>query len=371
MWCFNLIIVITTIVYTTSSPLYDETNLGAGCTITSYSEVNTVVNSCTNIIINGLAVPPGKTLELDLKSGTNLTFQGTTSFGSSTKWEGPLITITGNNIHVNGATGSKLDGQGTNYWDGKGDVNPGKPKFFRIKATGGSTFSNIHLLNCPKQCVSIQNSNQIILSKWTVDVSAGDKNNLGHNTDGFDISDSEAVTIKDSVIMNQDDCVAVNSGKHLHFSNLLCSGGHGLSLSVGMSKTDSSKNQLSDVTFTDCNVTNSRNGIHVKTHSDATQGSVNNITYKNIHLNGITNYGINVQQDYAGGSSNGTPTNNIPIKGLTMNNIIGTMTGPNSEAVFVLCGTSGCSGFDWSGVSITGANKASNCTNFKPPGINC
>ncbi|CAH1100344.1 unnamed protein product [Psylliodes chrysocephalus] len=371
MWCFNLILVLTTIVYATGSPLYNETSVGASCTITSFSQVNSVVKSCTNIIINGLAVPTGKTLQLDLKSGTTLTFQGTTSFGYGTKWEGPLIFITGNRITVNGAPGSKLDGQGPHYWDGKGGANKGKPKFFRIKATGGSTFSNVHLLNCPIQCVSIQNSNHLTLSGWNIDNSAGDRNKLGHNTDGFDISNSDTVTVKNSVIMNQDDCVAVNSGKNLHFSNLQCYGGHGLSLSVGMSKTDSSKNQVSNVTFSDCTVKNSRNGIHVKTHSDATYGSVNDITYSNIQLYGITNYGINVQQDYKDGSSCGVPTNNIPIKGLKMSKITGTMSGSNSVAVYVMCGSSGCYNFNWSGVSISGARKGSFCKNYRPPGVSC
>ncbi|CAH1100346.1 unnamed protein product [Psylliodes chrysocephalus] len=371
MLCFAVFLVITTIVATTASPLYNDTRVEGGCTITSYSQVSNVVKSCTNIIVNGLAVPPGKTLQLDLKSGSTLTFQGTTSFGYGVKWAGPLIFITGNRITVNGASGSKLDGQGPHYWDGKGDANPGKPKFFRIKATGGSYINNIHLLNCPHQCVSIQNSNQLTLSGWNVDVSAGDRNKLGHNTDGFDISSSDTVTIKNSVVKNQDDCVAVNSGKNLHFSNLQCSGGHGLSLSIGMSKTDASKNVVSNVTFSDCTVTNSRNGIHVKTHSDAGHGSVNDITYSNIHLSGITNYGINVQQDYKGGKSTGNPTNNIPIKGLKISKVTGTMSGSNSVAVYVMCGSSGCSNFNWSGVSVSGAKKGSTCKNYKPSGISC
>jgi polygalacturonase len=37
-------------------------------------------------------------------------------------------------------------------------------------------------------------------------------------------------------------------------------------------------------------------GVRVKTVSGAT-GTVNNITYKNIVLSGITDYGISVRQD--------------------------------------------------------------------------
>lgn len=46
----------------------------------------------------------------------------------------------------------------------------------------------------------------------TIDNSAGDTDDLGHNTDGFDIGTSTGVTITGANVYNQDDCVAVNSG---------------------------------------------------------------------------------------------------------------------------------------------------------------
>ncbi|XP_072375684.1 polygalacturonase-like [Diabrotica undecimpunctata] len=354
----------------TASPFLNQTNLGDSCTISKWADVSNVVKSCTKIVVQNLAVPAGKTLELDLKSGTSLTFSGTTSFGYGTYWEGPLIVIKGDNIHVAGNSGSKLDGQGAHYWDGKGDKGNKKPKFFKIQATGGSTFKNINLLNCPHQCVSIQNSKQLTISNWNIDVSAGDKNSLGHNTDGFDISGSDTVNFEYCTVQNQDDCVAVNSGKNLHFNHMTCSGGHGLSLSIGMSKTDSSKNYAQNITFENSIVKNSRNAIHIKTHTDAATGYIKDVTYSNIQISGITNYGINVQEDYANGGSTGHAGNNIPISGLKMNKITGSMTSNNAMAVYILCGSKGCSNFNWSGVSISGAKKQSSCS-FKPNGYSC
>lgn len=108
----------------------------------------------------------------------------------------------------------------------------------------------------------------------------------GHNTDGFDLSSSSNILIKNSVVKNQDDCVAANQGSGYYFKNLVCSGGHGLSLSVGQSEKDGTPNTLKNVTFSDCTVLNSRNGIHVKTHSDAGTGSITDVTYRNITLSG-------------------------------------------------------------------------------------
>jgi len=114
--------------------------------------------------------------------------------------------------------------------------------------------------------------------------------NGGHNTDGFDLSGSTGITVKNSVIKNQDDCVAVNQGSDLYFKNLTCSGGHGLSLSVGQSSEDGSPNEVSNVTFIDSSVSSSANGIHVKTHSDAGTGYIKDVTYENIELSSKSNH---------------------------------------------------------------------------------
>ncbi|CAG9827641.1 unnamed protein product [Diabrotica balteata] len=184
------------------------------------------------------------------------------------------------------------------------------------------------------------------------------------------MSSVENIRIENSIVKNQDDCVAVNYGKNLHISNLNCSGGHGLSLSVGMNKKDPSVNVVSNVTFTDCSVTHSRNGIHVKTHRDGTTGYISNVTYNNIHLLSISYYGVNVQQDYQNGGSTGHAGNNIQIKNLNLHNVQGTMTGSNSMPVYILCGSGSCSNFIWNGVSISGNKKHSSC-NYHPNGYTC
>lgn len=60
------------------------------------------------------------------------------------------------------------------------------------------------------QAFSVQSDN-IVLNRITVDNSDGDDNG-GHNTDAFDVGESTGVTIRDAVVKNQDDCLAINSG---------------------------------------------------------------------------------------------------------------------------------------------------------------
>ncbi|KAG5863224.1 hypothetical protein JTB14_014808 [Gonioctena quinquepunctata] len=161
----------------------NSSTAGESCTITDYSQVSNVVKSCTDIVVKSILVPAGKTLHLDLQPGTSLTFDGIIKFGFS-HWGGPLVKVRGTRITMKGTQGSKIDGEGAKYWDDKG--GSGKPVLFRINCQGG-TFENIHLLNCPERCASVGGSD-LDLNYWNIDVSAGDKNQLGHNTDGFDVN---------------------------------------------------------------------------------------------------------------------------------------------------------------------------------------
>ncbi|KAJ8936682.1 hypothetical protein NQ318_023149, partial [Aromia moschata] len=266
------------------------------------------------------------------------------------------------------ASDHTLDGQGAKYWDGGGDNGKTKPKFFYIQATGGSEFKNINLLNCPKQCVAISDSSDLTLNYWKIDSSAGDE--LGRNTDGFDLSKVDNVKILNSQVKNQDDCVCINHGSNLEFTNLWCYGGHGLSLAVGQDKSSSSGNIVSNVVFKDSYVIDSRNGIHVKTQPDAASGSITGLTYQNIQMSGISYYAINVEEDYEGSGPTGNPKGNIPITGLKISGITATMTGEHSTPVYILCGDGGCSDWSWSSISIQGNQQSSSC-NFTPSGFSC
>lgn len=86
---------------------------------------------------------------------------------------------------------------------------------------------------------------------------------------------------------------------------------------------------------------------------------------------GIKKYGINVQEDYENGSSTGTAKGNIPITNLKLSSITGSMTGDSSSmAVYILCGSGGCSSWTWSSISITNSVKSNSC-NYEPSGFTC
>ncbi|TGO66092.1 hypothetical protein BOTNAR_0068g00020 [Botryotinia narcissicola] len=323
---------------------------------------------CSTITLNNIQVSGGKTLDLTgLKTGTQVIFQGTTGFDYF-KWGGPLISISGQDITVTGAAGHVINGYGTMYWDGLGsNVKPvNKPKFFAAHSlTGSSSITGLKFLNAPVQCISVDSSVGLSLIDIHIDNSAGDKGNLGHNTDGFDIGGSQNIFISGAVVQNQDDCVAINSGSNITFTGGNCSGGHGLSVGSVGGRTGTGANDVSDVKFLSSTVSNSANGVRVKTVSGAT-GSFKGVTFQDITLINISGVGIDVQQDYKNGSPTGTPTAGVPITGLTVNNVHGSVSG--GQNVYILCAN--CSGWTWNKVAVTGGTEKKTCQGI-PTGASC
>jgi polygalacturonase len=135
-------------------------------------------------------------------------------------------------------------------------------------------------------------------------------------------------------------------------------------LSIG-SVGGKSDNSVSGITFSDSTITDSENGCRIKSNAGKT-GTIENIVYQNIVLSGITDYGIDVQQNYLNGGATGDPTNGVTISGVTFSNVTGTVTSYGTN-YYVLCGSSSCSDFKFTNVAITGGGTASTC-NFPSTG---
>ena len=107
--------------------------------------------------------------------------------------------------------------------------------------------------------------------------------------------------------------------------------------------------------------------MRIKTKHGET-GAVKNITYRNIKLEGITKYGIIVDQSY--GDKGAAATSGVPITGFKLANITGTVAA-GATGIFVNCGdSSSCADWTWSGISVTGGKRSTKCANV-PSGISC
>lgn len=123
-----------------------------------------------------------------------------------------MIRFGGKDITIKQNSGAVIDGEGSRWWDGEG-TNGGKtkPKFMYAHSLEDSTITGLSIKNTPVQAISVQATN-LYLIDITIDNSDGDDNG-GHNTDGFDISESTGVYIRGATVKNQDDCIAINSGE--------------------------------------------------------------------------------------------------------------------------------------------------------------
>lgn len=176
--------------------------------------------------------------------------------------------MSGNNITVKGAPGAVLDGQGALWWDGLGNSGgtlAEKPKFFKANYLNDSVIESIYILNAPINSFSINYINNLVMKDIIVNNTAGDELNadgvtLGHNTDAFDINNCDGVVITGAQVWNQDDCVAVNSGKNVLFKDSFCSGGHGISIGSVGGRTN---NDVQNITFENVVMEKSQQSVRI------------------------------------------------------------------------------------------------------------
>lgn len=307
-------------------------------------------NACSTIRLHDLHVPAGVTLDLsNLNDGTKVLISGRMRFGFK-NWHGPLMSVSGRNILVQGQASSVIDGQGYRWWDGKGN-NGGKskPSLFLANHLVDSRIESLSVLNTPVNAFTITRADNLYIHNVRIDNSLGDKKGA-HNSDGFNIGLSTGVYIDGARVYNQDDCFAANSGTNITFINGFCEGGHGISVgSIGHRLS----NVVKGVRVLNSKVVNSDNGVRIKTIAGAS-GSVSDVVFKDITLSGISKNGIVVQQDYKNSSPTGVPTSGVPITELTVENVSGTIK-PGGTNVYIMCAS--CSQWTWENNNVTGGEK--------------
>jgi len=225
----------------TSNSTLHPPKIGKRCTgeIQSLDDV-AAAQECTTIVIGGFTVPAGETFALSVPDGAQISLTGTVTFAFK-EWAGPLFTLKGNSVTFNGG-GHQFVGNGDQYWDGLGGSG-GTTKPDPMMSIGISgTFEDLKVVNSPQRAIAVDGSS-LTISGVTVDNSAGAAANsksggkpAGANTDGFDVAAND-VTITGNTVINQDDCLAINRGTTITFSDNSCTGGHGVSIGSISSST--------------------------------------------------------------------------------------------------------------------------------------
>lgn len=102
-----------------------------------------------------------------------------------------------------------IDGNGPAYWDGEGSNGGGdKPDhFFVVKKIKNGLIKNLNIKNWPTHCFYVSGAEGLTMTGLTLDNSEGDAPNdlsdgspAAHNSDGFDISGSDNVTLSNTKV---------------------------------------------------------------------------------------------------------------------------------------------------------------------------
>lgn len=102
-----------------------------------------------------------------------------------------------------------------------------------IEKSSGITVSNLRFKNAPNVFHSVTGSSTNVIYTGLQLSAVEDDGAVPKNTDGFDVGSSTFVTIHNTTVVNDDDCVAFKSGSSFTtVTDITCTGSHGtLSLS--------------------------------------------------------------------------------------------------------------------------------------------
>ncbi|KAF6210559.1 hypothetical protein GE061_013665 [Apolygus lucorum] len=317
--------------------------------LTRFEQLNEAKKN-TFIKIKNLNVPAGVTLDLtNLKEGTTVEFIGRTTFGFK-EWDGPMVKITGKNLRIAGVKGNLLDAEGQRWWNGRGaEQGLRKPRMFEA-IVDDSVITGLNFKNPPQACFVCNWCHNVHISHLNVDAKDG-RNGLAFNTDGFGIGYAKNVTLTDSYVYNQDDCFVTGAGEDILVQRLTCEGGNGISVgSLGGGA------KVERVTIKDSKIINNLVGVNVKTGWNV-QGALKDITFDNIELVDIQQFGISVHGNEGHPKFPGGDPTPFPIENLTINNVRGNLNGPGGANVWVWVAPGSAKNWKWNS-NVTGGKAA-------------
>ncbi|XVE80467.1 hypothetical protein DITRI_Ditri14bG0142000 [Diplodiscus trichospermus] len=218
--------------------------------------------------------------------------------------------------------GGSFDGQGASAWSHNTcQIDPNCPPFpvtIRFDFVTNSGIDHITSINSKNFHFNIFASAKIRIEHVTISA-PGDS----PNTDGIHIAESTDIHISDSNIATGDDCVSMGPGsKNINITNVHCGPGHGFSIgSLGRSPIEK---DVTGVTVRNCILTETLNGLRIKTWSPSHSSTCSDITFEHINFNNVSNP-IFIDQNYCPTAKCGhLGKSRVEIEGARFRNIWGT-----------------------------------------------
>ncbi|CAN0891007.1 G9 [Linum grandiflorum] len=187
------------------------------------------------------------------------------------------------------------------------------------------------------------------------------------NTDGIHLGRASQVNILNTNIGTGDDCISVGDGvSDLIVQNVTCGPGHGIA--VGSLGRYANEEPVRGIHVKNCTLTNTCNGLRIKSWPDMEPGSATDISFEDIILNNVS-FPIIIDQVYCPWNTckkTGVPSK-VKISDVTYNNIQGTSATP--QIVQMNCSAAiPCENIKLSNINIQSPTgpPVSACANVKP-----
>ncbi|KAJ6504620.1 glycoside hydrolase family 28 protein [Mycena vitilis] len=269
-------------------------------------------------------------IEGTLKMSNDLTF-----------WNGKASTISINAIKgakMRSVTGTGvIDGNGVPYWtEFAADSSYARPTLVSITgASNAITISNLRFKNPANVFHSVSGaSTNIVYDSLRMDATST-ATAIAKNTDGFDVGSSTFVTIRNTTVVNQDDCVALKPGSNFAtVTGITCSGSHGLSVG-SLGNSPGVIDSVTNAFLGPATMINSAKAVGIKLHEGgSTHGSakVSNVTWSGITVQNC-DYAIQIQSCYDAADTTNCISNTDSLTGVTFTGFTGTTSTKFSPVV--------------------------------------
>ncbi|KAJ8658394.1 hypothetical protein O0I10_005746 [Lichtheimia ornata] len=184
--------------------------------------------------------------------------------------------IKGKDVKVTG-DGGEIYGNGEHWWSL--DPLPSNRPSMMAFMVENLDVRGVRLINAPNWNFYIHETKNALFEDIyinDVDQLYGEK---PHNTDGWGMSETHGITIKNSYINNGDDCVAIKTNSSdIHIENLYCNGSHGISVG-SLGNIPELPDYVENLYVKNVTCENCQNGARIKTWARGALGRVENVSY--------------------------------------------------------------------------------------------
>ncbi|KAI4378250.1 hypothetical protein MLD38_015754 [Melastoma candidum] len=263
--------------------------------------------------------------------------------------------------------GGTFDGQGAVAWSKNGCQRGGMcdslPVNLEFSSITNGIVEDITSLNSKLFHIELINCKNMTLQQLTINAPG---NSL--NTDGIHIGRSTGINITDIDIKTGDDCISFGDGsQQVYVSGVTCGPGHGIS--VGSLGKFQGEQPVTGLTVKNCTLTNTMNGVRVKTWPASISSMASNLRFEDIKMMNVGTPILIDQQYCPYGRCQLKVPSRVKLSDIIFTGIQGTSSTPVTVKLACSAGVP-CQNVQVSNINLRydgdDGNSTSLCSNVKP-----